>query len=710
MPNTRYIISFIIALSIFAAIPYAHASEPDDNLSLGYKAYQEGSFEKAIEYLEAAKKDDTLLSDYVLYYLGEAYLALHRTDEAFNTFTACVSYNAKGPLAPSAAEKTGDIYLAKGDAASAINAYKVVLTGYSDNLQIPDRDIRGQAPRLLYKLASALLLGNKYDEALPFIKRLLTEFPQTEYNDDSFASQILSGEAVKLNMDEFAARAKGLLKARNYEKTIKEIKAYLSEAPPWFPYETPLKHDDKLNLIMGQTFYQARNYKKAGEIFQELSSTADDDKIRQESLIWLARNYIRQKDMKSAGNTLRAFTSLYADRNLRDEAIYRLAMIAKDEGDANLAAAFLEQLIAESPASSYKDNALWQAGWMRYAQGDLEKSLEILKKIELAHKSLENSSMRMRALYWQGKISLMLGKKDNAVRLFKTAADRFPGAYYSAMSKKELERISGYELLDVSFKVSNPQPHSEPVESAILNIKSDESLAAQRARRLLKLGLNNLALKELASMDYRQDPINIILLYKQAGDIYHSYILARRLLYNSPDFSYRLAYPEAYQELVEKAAGEFSLDPFLIYAVMMQESEFDARSVSSAGAIGLLQIMPGTGEMIAKKMSYQSFRGDGLFEPDVNINFGSWYLKMLITKFNGKLPLAVAAYNAGPNAVGEWLKKWGESDMDEFVENIPYQETRKYVEKVLGYYAAYKTIYAYDSEANLGSRIAENEE
>ncbi|MBI3755874.1 MAG: tetratricopeptide repeat protein, partial [Deltaproteobacteria bacterium] len=367
MPNTKHIISFIIAMSIFVAIPYAHAAEPENNLSLGYKAYQEGGFEKAIEYLEAAKKDDSLLSDYILYYLGEAYLALHRVDEAFNAFTACINQNAKSPLAPSAMEKTGDIYLAKGGATNAINAYKGILIGYSDNLQ---------TPRILYKLASLLLLNNKYDEALPFIKRLLTEFPQAEYNDNSFVSQIMSGEIRKLNRDEFAARAKGLLKARNYEKATQEIKAYLSEAPPWFPYVPPLKHNDKLSLLLGQTFYQARNYKKTGEIFKELFSTADDSKIRQESLIWLARNYIKQKDMRSARNILKTFISVYTDRNLKDEAIYRLAMIAKEEGDANLAVAFLEQLIAESPSSSYKDDALWQAGWIRYTQGDLEKSLE----------------------------------------------------------------------------------------------------------------------------------------------------------------------------------------------------------------------------------------------------------------------------------------------------------------------------------------------
>jgi soluble lytic murein transglycosylase len=103
--------------------------------------------------------------------------------------------------------------------------------------------------------------------------------------------------------------------------------------------------------------------------------------------------------------------------------------------------------------------------------------------------------------------------------------------------------------------------------------------------------------------------------------------------------------------------------------------------------------MPNTGEMIAQRLSRQQFKNDDLFEPPVNIGFGTWYLKTLVIKFNGDLPLAIAAYNAGPNAVDDWIKKWGKTDLDELVENIPYQETRKYVEKVLGYYEAYKAIY-----------------
>ncbi|MBI5327402.1 MAG: transglycosylase SLT domain-containing protein [Deltaproteobacteria bacterium] len=454
------------------------------------------------------------------------------------------------------------------------------------------------------------------------------------------------------------------------------------EDSPWLHKAHLSENNAQLRLLMGQALYHARDYKKAKEVFKNEFSSTGDDKIRQESLIWLARTYIRLKDFKNAKNILKTFIIVYADNTsdnqYREESIYRLAIIAKEEGDINLTTLLLRQLLAEKPSSSYRNDALWQLGWIYYTQGNLEKSLDTLK-------TLENSPIRMRAIYWQGKISLMLGRKDNALKLFKAAADSFPPNYYSAMSKKAAEKLgSKSSIIPASSYINKRQTKPN---------QANDSLIMKRAQRLLELGLNSLALKELASMDQRQYPISISLLYKDAGDIYHSYIIARNQSYSSAAFDYQLAFPEAYKELVERAAHKLSLDSFLIYAVMMQESEFDARAVSHAGAVGLLQIMPATGEMIAKKLSHQSFKEDDLFAPPLNINFGAWYLKTLITRFNGRLHLAIAAYNAGPNAVDEWLKLWGKLGMDEFVENIPYQETRKYVERVMGYYEAYQTIY-----------------
>jgi len=220
MQNVKYILVIFLftTLCILGLAVHTPAIESENNLSLGYNAYKDGNFEKAAEYLESAKKDDSVLSDYAVYYLGEAYLSLHRFDEALGTFKTCAKYYAKSPLTPSALERIGDVYIAKGDITNSIDSYKNFLKKYPNN---------PQTPSVIYKLVSTLVSHNRYDDAIPFIKKLLTEFPQT-YGDGSFASQILSAEITKLNADEFYTRAKALLKARNYEAAVQEIKEYLN--------------------------------------------------------------------------------------------------------------------------------------------------------------------------------------------------------------------------------------------------------------------------------------------------------------------------------------------------------------------------------------------------------------------------------------------------------------------------------------------------
>ncbi|MBI5327401.1 MAG: tetratricopeptide repeat protein [Deltaproteobacteria bacterium] len=186
-----HIIVFAITSYIFLSPALAHAVEPESGLSLGYKAYQNGSFEKAVEYLESAKKDDFIISDYTSYYLGEAYLSLNRFDEALNAFDACIKYHIKSPLAPLALEKIGDVYLTKGNIINSINTYKAFLAEYPDN---------SQTPYVLYKLISILISNNMLDEAIPFIRRLLVEFPQQEYSDFSNL-KMLYHEIKKLDAD-----------------------------------------------------------------------------------------------------------------------------------------------------------------------------------------------------------------------------------------------------------------------------------------------------------------------------------------------------------------------------------------------------------------------------------------------------------------------------------------------------------------------------
>lgn len=149
--------------------------------------------------------------------------------------------------------------------------------------------------------------------------------------------------------------------------------------------------------------------------------------------------------------------------------------------------------------------------------------------------------------------------------------------------------------------------------------------------------------------------------------------------------------PRPYEAEVEAAARQYGIDPNLVYAVMRVESVYQPRVVSYAGAIGLLQIMPRTGSLIAHQLGRVDFTTADLLEPRTNIEFGAWYLASLIRRFDGRIPLAIASYNGGPHNVRTWIEENGPSmPLDAFLERIPFDQTHRYVRRVLTHYAAYR--------------------
>jgi len=139
--------------------------------------------------------------------------------------------------------------------------------------------------------------------------------------------------------------------------------------------------------------------------------------------------------------------------------------------------------------------------------------------------------------------------------------------------------------------------------------------------------------------------------------------------------------------LIRNYAG--FVDPFLAAAIIREESQYEIRALSRAGAVGLMQVMPATAQSMAKKNGGGDIGRDDLFDYETNIRFGVKYLDHLIEQFAGNITQVVASYNAGPQAVSSWMAKYAGKDQDEFVEMIPYQETRQYVKRVLRSYREY---------------------
>lgn len=154
-----------------------------------------------------------------------------------------------------------------------------------------------------------------------------------------------------------------------------------------------------------------------------------------------------------------------------------------------------------------------------------------------------------------------------------------------------------------------------------------------------------------------------------------------------------LFYPLPHREVVYSMAAQYDVDPFLVFAIIRAESKYQTWAESPAGAKGLMQIMPDTAAWIAGQMKIKDFKTEDLYDPELNIRMGCWYLSQLEKEFDDSLPLTVAAYNAGRGKVSNWVQsgQWQGSAQD--LQDIPFPETRNYVKNVLSNYKAYHSIY-----------------
>ncbi|MGZ0052463.1 lytic transglycosylase domain-containing protein [Brevibacillus gelatini] len=169
-------------------------------------------------------------------------------------------------------------------------------------------------------------------------------------------------------------------------------------------------------------------------------------------------------------------------------------------------------------------------------------------------------------------------------------------------------------------------------------------------------------------------------------------LLSVFLLQGTP-MVWKWMYPIKYQQEIVTAAIKYNVDPYLILAVIRSESGFHTDRVSKKGAVGLMQIMPDTAEWIVKQAKFRPQNEQYLYDPVMNIEIGTWYLNFLLNRYEGDLIKTIAAYNAGPGKVNDWLKNEQWSGQRETIEDIPFGETRQYVQRVLYYHDRYKRIY-----------------
>lgn len=159
---------------------------------------------------------------------------------------------------------------------------------------------------------------------------------------------------------------------------------------------------------------------------------------------------------------------------------------------------------------------------------------------------------------------------------------------------------------------------------------------------------------------------------------------------------WKLMYPINYEEEIKQYSEQYGLDPYLLLAIIQVETRFETDKISKKGAFGLMQLMPETSDWIIKQGGFPEYCDEELLEPAINIHLGSWYLASINNKFDNNMIATIAAYNAGPSIVNKWLTDGTWDGTEENIDQIPYGETRHYVQRVLYFYDRYQWIYEHD--------------
>jgi soluble lytic murein transglycosylase len=272
-------------------------------------------------------------------------------------------------------------------------------------------------------------------------------------------------------------------------------------------------------------------------------------------------------------------------------------------------------------------------------------------------------------------------------------------AKVDAMLKAE----EGGEVFPEDMTSPTPEQNLAKDVQALYFNNIEKSL--QRSRVLSRIGLWDFAYREVLDAEGKKLTQFQKQWLLQAHQSVHSYnrsvVLASYFfenqaaklgLHHGTDY-WTYSYPKAYEKWVAEQSQKLQVPAEFVWSIMRAETIFRSDAISPVGARGLMQVMPKTGRKLATLMGEEALEVDDLLKPEVSIRYGSFYLQRLLKKFKGNIPLAAAAYNGGPHRVHAWLHYFGDSELDEFIEHIPYLETRNYVKKVTKYYAVYNLLY-----------------
>ncbi|MEA5115881.1 MAG: transglycosylase SLT domain-containing protein [Geobacteraceae bacterium] len=641
---------------------------PARDLLLGMSAYRLEKWDEAERLLAVAADGFPLLGDFALYYRASALNRLLRYREALSLLARLEKDYPDSPLMRQASFLNAEALFLDGQFRAALEAYRHFIENYPEG---------SDSLKASYKIAACIEKLGDINGAAAAFRVLWLKNPGKDVARDAEADiERLRKNGATIQPytgEELFARGIALFDLKKYRDAL----AVFSSIPAT---SLPEQYRGKLAFKSAMALYLSKKNTDAEQAFARLASQESPwREYALEAYFWHARTLERLGRNESACAALLKLAETRPDSDLADDALYQAGLIMSKSGNKGKAREIFDRLLSVYPHSGLSSRVLWESGWNRYRSGDYRAAGEMFGRLA------SDGTYREKALYWQIRSLEAAGSGESARQALSRLLDEYPTGFYALNVEKEKGLKSG------------------TAPSLGRNVLSTIPLPRgfERAKSLISLGLHEEARMEISAMRNRissgsSGAMDIASLYLAMEDYRSAMRLySRRNPAQKTERSPRtwaILYPPAFAETVSRNAADNRISENLAYALIRAESNFFPEARSPVGALGLMQLMPATAKDTARQMR-ETVTMPQLTIPEVNVRIGTRYLKGLLNRFNGNLVSAIAAYNAGPSPVLRWRKNLSGLREDEFIESIPYGETREYVKRVLAAMEIYRRLY-----------------
>jgi peptidoglycan lytic transglycosylase len=652
------------------------------NLVLGYAHILDREYAQAIPPLSKARTRAGELADYVDYFLATAYGGTAQENQVVSVLKNFDTEHGDSLFVRDAAVIYANALIAAGRPQEAIAELQ--------KFREPERADVNLA------LARAYLKDGDSAKSIELLRKIYFTMPLAGEASEAQAdlnSLTAAGAVPPASFADRKQRADLLAQGRHWSDAAKEYRTLLAEAGP----------QDRLAVqaALGMALHRTGNDREARELLESMPDSPDESNAQR--LLAIAEMARSANDEGGFNDALSKLRQGHTASPYLAEALLLGGNMYLLRPDYDRAIDYFRELQQRFPSHRRASYAHWKAAWLSLRQNRVNEAKKLFEEqIDWYPTSPEVPA----AIYWRARLAEEEGDTAKAHAWYAQLADAFRNYYYADLARARMSGAvvpaSGTTPDLLLQKITAPAPPTAFVDAG--SIPADD-LRAEKAHLLENAGMTEFCVKELraAASDGGAGwaTREIARMYRDSGRYDRALQVMKRAVpsYYALDLpalprdAWEVLFPRPYWTELRKYSQVNGLDPFLVASLIRQESEFNPGAISNANALGLMQLLPGTARGLARGMHVRRFQTESLLTPNLNLQLGTRYFRDLMDRYNGKAEYALAAYNAGSDRVDAWLTAGNFRDPQEFVESIPFTETREYVQAILRNASVYRRLY-----------------